>query len=93
LDVQSKRFKLITGLASVLALTVPIFGFNPIKGQILTQVFNVFALPLVVLSFLYLWNRKNVGLPANRIMTNVIMLAAFVFSLIIMVNGLKDIFG
>jgi len=91
--VQSKRFKLITGLASVLALTVPIFGFNPIKGQILTQVFNVFALPLVVLSFLYLWNRKNVGLPNNRIITNVIMLAAFVFSLIIMVNGLKDIFG
>ena len=93
LDVESTRFKLITGVASVLALTVPIFGFNPIKGQILTQVFNVFALPLVVLSFLYLWNRKNVGLPANRIMTNVIMLAAFVFSLIIMVNGLKDIFG
>ena len=93
LDVQSRRFKLITGVASVLALTVPIFGFNPIKGQILTQVFNVFALPLVVLSFLYLWNRKNVGLPANRILTNVIMLAAFVFSLIIMVNGLKDIFG
>ncbi len=31
--------------------------FSPsleIKGQILTQVFNVFALPLVVLSFLYL---------------------------------------
>ncbi len=93
LDVQSKRFKIITGVASILALTVPVFGFNPIKGQIITQVFNVFGLPLVVLSLLILWNRKAVGLPANRILTNLIMAAAFVFSLIIMFNGLKDIFG
>jgi len=93
LDVSSSRFKTITGIASILALTVPIFGFNPIKGQIITQVFNVFGLPLVVLSFIYLWNRKNVGLPKRKIATNGIMIAAFIFSLIIMVNGLKDIFS
>ena len=93
LDVKSSRFKIITGIASVLALTVPIFGFNPIKGQILTQVFNVFALPLVVFSLIMLWNRKDAGLPDNRIATNAIMVAAFIFSLIIMFNGLKDIFG
>lgn len=93
LDVKSKRFKLVTGIASVLALTVPIFGFNPIKGQILTQVFNVFGLPLVVLSFLLLWNRKNAGLPKNKLLTNIVMLAAFLFSIIIMVNGLIDIFS
>jgi len=52
----------------------------------------VFALPLVVKSLLVLWNRNNVGLPGNRIVTNGIMLAAFVFSIIIMVNGLKDTF-
>ena len=93
LDVKSKRFKIITGVASLLALSVPVFGFNPIQGQIFTQVFNVFALPLVVLSFLVLWNRKGVGLPSNRKGTNVILLAAFVFSIIIMVNGLIDIFS
>lgn len=93
LDVKSMRFKVITGIASILALTVPIFGFNPIKGQILTQVFNVFGLPLVVLCFIVLWNRKNVGLPENRLWTNIIMAVAFVFSLIIMYNGLSDIFG
>lgn len=93
LDVQTNRFKLITGIASVLALSIPIFGFNPIKGQIITQVFNVFALPLVVLSFLLLWNRKAAGLPAKKGITNVIMVAAFVFSIIIMSNGLMDIFG
>lgn len=36
LDVASNRFKITTGIASVLALCIPIFGFNPIKGQILT---------------------------------------------------------
>ncbi len=93
LDVETNRFKLITGIASILALSIPIFGFNPIKGQIITQVFNVFALPLVVLSFLLLWNRKAAGLPAKKGITNVIMVAAFVFSIIIMSNGLMDIFG
>ncbi len=93
LDVKSSRFKLITGMASLVALSVPVFGFNPIQGQIITQVFNVFALPLVVMSFLILWNRKNTGLPGKRIGTNSIMIGAFVFSIIIMVNGLVDIFG
>ena len=93
LDVQSKRFKWITGIASVLALSIPLFGFNPIKGQIITQVFNVFALPLVILCFLYLWNRKDEKLPTRRWLTNLIMAGAFLFSVIIMINGLKDIFS
>ncbi len=93
LDVSSGRFKLITGVASLLALSVPLFGFNPIKGQILTQLFNVFALPLVVAVFLVLWNRKNAGLPSRRWATNLILVGAMVFSLIIMVNGLLDLFG
>lgn len=93
LDVESKRFKIITAIASIFALTVPILGFNPIKGQIFSQVFNVFGLPLVVLSFLFLWNRKNVKLPKNRILSNTILVAAFIFSIIIMINGLKDIFS
>lgn len=93
LDVKSARFKIITGAASILALSVPVFGFNPIQGQIFTQVFNIFALPLVICSFLVLWNRKNAGLPSNRILTNVVMVAAFIFSLIILWNGLSDIFN
>lgn len=92
IDIKSKRFKSITGIASILALTVPVFGFNPIKGQIFTQVFNVFALPLVVVSLLMLWNRKHDGLPTGKVLTNIIMVGAFIFSLIIMFNGLMDIF-
>ncbi len=93
LDVTSSRFKWVTGVACVLALSVPVFGFNPIQGQIFTQVFNVFALPLVIGCFLVLWNRKGAGLPTGKWWTNGIMVAAFVFSLIISWNGLADIFG
>lgn len=91
LDIQSNRFKWITGIASLFALSIPLFGFNPIQGQIFTQVFNVFALQLVIICILVLWNRNGVGLPSNRIGTNIILMAALVFSIIIMYQGLLDI--
>ena len=93
LDVSSRRFRIITAVACVIALTVPVFGFNPIKGQIITQIFNVFGLPLVVTSLLILWNRKISGIPSNRIWTNVIMVAALIFSIIIAFTGLDAIFN
>ncbi|MBV6639285.1 MAG: divalent metal cation transporter [Cyclobacteriaceae bacterium] len=93
LDVSSRRFRIITAVACVIALTVPVFGFNPIKGQIITQIFNVFGLPLVVISLLILWNRKISGIPSNRIWTNVIMVAALIFSIIIAFTGLDAIFN
>ena len=91
LDIQSNRFKWITGIAILFALSIPLFGFNPIQGQIFTQVFNVFALPLEIICILALWNRNGVGLPSNRIGTNIILMAALVFSIIIMYQGLLDI--
>ena len=59
LDVSSKQFRAVTGFASLLALSIPVFGVNPIKGQILSQVLNAFGLPLVVLALFFLWNRKG----------------------------------
>lgn len=91
LDVTSRRFRVITGLASLLALSIPVFGVNPIKGQILTQVMNVFGLPLVVLSFFMLWNRKGIEV-GKRLFPNLIMIGALIFALIITYNGLGDIF-
>ena len=59
LDTSSKQFKIITAIASILALTIPIFGANPIDGQILSQVFNVFVLPLVIIGMMVLINLKS----------------------------------
>lgn len=92
LDVTSKRFQIITGLASLLALSIPVLGVNPIKGQILTQVMNVFGLPLVVLSFIILWNRKVIAV-SQKPFVNVVLFGALIFALIITYNGLSDIFN
>lgn len=50
---------LITALACFIGLTVPIFGFKPIKSWIAAQVFNVPILPLVILSIMIFINRKS----------------------------------
>lgn len=45
LDTRSTQFRIITGFASVLALTIPVPGSNPIKRQLLNRVFNVIVPP------------------------------------------------
>ena len=92
LDVKSLPFKVITGIASLLALSIPVIQFNPIKGQIFTQVLNTFGLPLVVFSFLFLWNRKDIKLPGHRLILNVIIAAALLFAVFVTINALSEIF-
>ena len=88
LDTGSKQFKLITGFAALLALTIPVFGFNPIKGQILTQVFNVFVLPLVVAGITVLINRKSLMQEhAAGYLLNTLLGLALLFSIVISYNG------
>lgn len=92
LDVQSNQFKFITAFASIFALSIPVFGVNPIKGQIITQVFNVIGLPVVIFCLLLLWNRKNIFVLKHKSVFNIIMFAALLFSLIILYHGLCDLF-
>lgn len=92
LDTQSKQFRIITGIASVLALTIPVLGFNPIKGQLLTQVFNVFVLPLVVAGMIVVINRKDLmGEHRAGYVLNALLGLAFLFSVIISYNGILAI--
>jgi len=92
LDTQSKQFRIITGVASVLALTIPVLGFNPIKGQLLSQVFNVFVLPLVVAGIIVVINnRKLMGSYAAGYLLNALLGLAFLFSVIISYNGILAI--
>jgi len=91
LDTKSSQFKWITGIASLIALTIPIFGGNPVEGQVLTQVFNVFVLPLVITGIFLLTNRKEYGEYKNGTVLNAILLLAFIFSIVISVNGVIGI--
>ena len=92
LDTQSRQFRIITGIASVLALTIPVLGFNPIRGQLLTQVFNVFVLPLVVAGIIVVINnRKLMGAHAAGGLLNTVLGLAFLFSVMISYNGILAI--
>lgn len=88
LDTTSRQFRIITGIACLFALIVPVFGANPIQMQILSQVFNVFVLPIVIVGIMLLINNKKImrGHKTN-ILINLGLFAAFSFSCVISYNG------
>jgi Mn2+/Fe2+ NRAMP family transporter len=88
LDTNSKQFRIVTAVAGVVALYVPILGNNPIQAQILTQVFNVFVLPLVIIGIIILANnKKRMGEHKINAFVNAGLVLALIFSLIISYNG------
>lgn len=93
LDTSSKQFKLVTALACVVALIGPAFGANPIEIQILSQVFNVFVLPAVVLGIILILSSDKVMKGYKTSMgVYVGLYAALFFSLVISVNGMLALF-
>ncbi len=59
LTSRSARFRILGGVACVIALAVPVLGANPIMAQVATQISQVFILPLAVLILLLLCNNKE----------------------------------
>jgi len=93
LDTNSRQFRIITFFAFLVALIVPIFGSNPIEMQILSQVFNVFVLPAVIIGIIIMANKKDVmkGRTAG-IWINIALVLALFFSLVISYNGILALF-
>ena len=92
LDTKSRQFKILTAIVSVIGLTVPIFGANPINVQILSQVLNVFVLPLVIIGIIILTNRKELmGEHRAGPGLNLGMALALLFACIISYNGVLGI--
>ncbi|WP_077404811.1 Nramp family divalent metal transporter [Cellulophaga omnivescoria] len=89
LDTSSKQFRIITAIACLVALIGPAFGANPIEVQILSQVFNVFVLPVVVLGIILILNNKKIMKNYKTSLGVYIGLyAALFFSLLISYNGI-----
>ena len=89
LDTNSRQFRVITFVACLVALIGPAFGANPIEIQILSQVFNVFVLPAVVLGILLIVNSKKVMKSyKTSIGVNIGLFSALFFSLVISYNGI-----
>lgn len=97
MEIRSKTFRILTAVACVIGLTVPILGTNPIVAQIATQVANVFILPVVITGGIILINSKKLmGKHRAGKILNACLLVALVFSLIISytgILGLQQLFG
>ena len=89
IDTNSKQFRIITAVASVVALGGVATGSNPIQIQILSQVFNVFVLPLVIIGIILLINNEKLmkGYKSGY-WINVGLGFAFMFACIISYNGI-----
>lgn len=92
LDTSSTRFRVITGIACMVALIGPAFGANPIQIQILSQVFNVFVLPIVIIGIILMLRKESIMKDYKTSMgVNICLYAALLFSLIISYNGIVAI--
>lgn len=94
MDTRSSTFKVLTAIACLVGLIVPILGANPVMAQIATQVANVFILPVVIGGIIVLINKKSLmgEHKANRLL-NIALTAALVFSLIISYTGVLGLRG
>lgn len=89
LDTSSKQFRVITALACLVALIGPVLGSNPIELQIISQVFNVFVLPLVIFGILMLINNKNLMRDyKTNIFVNAGLVLSFIFACLISYSGI-----
>ncbi|WP_165733143.1 Nramp family divalent metal transporter [Polaribacter sp. 20A6] len=89
LDTNSRQFRIITAIACLVALIGPAFGANPIEIQILSQVFNVFVLPIVILGIILIVNNKKImqGYKTS-LFVNIGLYASLLFACIISYNGI-----
>jgi manganese transport protein len=94
MDIKSPVFRILTAVACLVGLTVPILGTNPIMAQIATQVANVFILPVVITGGIVLLNsRKLMGEYRAGFWLNAGLVTALVFSLVISYTGVIGLQG
>jgi len=97
LDTKSKKFKIITAIAALIGLTVPVLGANPVIAQVTTQVSAVFVLPFVIVAIISLVNNKReMGTSRAGWLLNFGMISALIFACFIAYTGviaLRQFFG
>ena len=92
MEMGSRTFKILAGIACLIGLIVPILGANPIVAQIATQVASVFILPLVIFGVIVLINKKELlGTHSAGWKLNAVLGVALVFSLVISYTGVRGL--
>jgi Mn2+/Fe2+ NRAMP family transporter len=91
---QKTEFRVLALIACFIGLMVPIFGANPVYIQVLTQVSQVFVLPLVIGGITILINRRSLmGEHRAGWLLNLGLAASFFFSLLISYCGVTALWN
>ncbi|EAQ78505.1 NRAMP family divalent metal transporter [Blastopirellula marina] len=94
LETTTPMFRILSAVACLIGLTVPLLGFNPVQAQIVSQIGGVFVLPLCIGAMIVLVNRKDLmGEHRAGHLLNAGLAAAFLFSLLITYTGCVTIIG
>ena len=89
MQTGTPMFKILTGIAALVGLTIPILGTNPVITQIASQVALVFVLPLVILLMLILINKRKVmGKERPSLFFSILIGLAFIFACIVSYTGI-----
>ncbi|MDD4107746.1 MAG: Nramp family divalent metal transporter [Prolixibacteraceae bacterium] len=90
---KGRLFRILTGAGLLFGLIVPILGARPVFAMLISQLFQIFVLPVVVVAIMYLLNRKDLmGEHKAGIWLNTGLILTLIFSLYIAyqsVIGLK----
>jgi manganese transport protein len=83
-NYKGPLFRILTGIAILFGLVVPVLGARPVFAMLISQLFQIFVLPVVVLTIIYLLNRKDLmGRYKAGIWLNTGLILTFIFSIII----------
>lgn len=91
-DMTLPRYRIIVLVISLLGLIVPIFEARPVFVMIISQAFNAVILPVTVACILYLGNRRDLmGEHRHSPVTNVVLVAILLFSLVTTSMGIRGV--
>ncbi|MBN2410222.1 Nramp family divalent metal transporter [candidate division KSB1 bacterium] len=83
-NMRTKMFRILCGCALLFGLIVPVFHARPVFAMIISQCFQIFVLPVVTISIIYLLNKKDLmGQYKAGFWLNCGLLATLAFSLFI----------
>jgi Mn2+/Fe2+ NRAMP family transporter len=91
-EMTLPKYRVMVLLISLLGLVVPIFKARPVFVMIVSQAFQSIILPVTVGCILYLGNRRELmGEHKNKLMTNIILVAILLFSIVTTSMGIKGV--
>jgi Mn2+/Fe2+ NRAMP family transporter len=83
-NYKGPLFRILTVTGLLFGLIVPILGARPVFAMLLSQLFQIFVLPVVVVAIIYLLNRKDImGEYKAGLWLNIGLWLTLIFSLII----------